>query len=56
MSNKNSVGRPKKHSSTKSKTMRLPISLIEQIEKNRVPGESFTDALIRNCKLGLFMQ
>ena len=52
---KKPVGRPKKHHQTQSKTFRLPIHIIEQIEKDRCPGESFTDVLIRLVKLGLLI-
>ena len=52
---KNPVGRPKKHDSTKSKTMRLPIRLINLIEKDRLEKESFTDSLIRLVNLGLLI-
>lgn len=50
---KNSVGRPKKHNQTKTKTMRLPTDLITELENQRKEGESFTDVLIRFVKLGM---
>tara|TARA_R100000664_G_C2742881_1_gene131093 strand:+ start:452 stop:775 length:324 start_codon:yes stop_codon:yes gene_type:complete len=52
---KNPVGRPKKHNETQSKTMRLPIHLIEKINKDKHEGESFTDALIRLVSIGLLL-
>ena len=52
---KNPIGRPKKHQSTKSKTFRLPVSLIDLIEKEKQESESFTDCLIRLVKLGLLI-
>ena len=51
----NKLGRPKKHDSTQSKTMRLPVHLIEKINTNRIEGESFTDALIRLVRIGLLL-
>jgi sulfite reductase beta subunit-like hemoprotein len=55
MNKKNPVGRPKKHNETQSKTMRLPIHLIEKINKDKQDGESFTDALIRLVSIGLLL-
>jgi len=55
MNKKNPVGRPKKHNETQSKTMRLPIHLIEKINKDKHEGESFTDALIRLVSIGLLL-
>lgn len=52
---KKPIGRPKKHQSTKSKTFRLPVSLIDLIEKEKKESESFTDCLIRLVKLGLLI-
>ena len=52
---KNPVGRPKKHGATQSKTFRLPLFLIEAVEKNQLPGESLTDSFIRYCQIGLIM-
>tara|TARA_R110002020_G_scaffold189631_1_gene388910 strand:+ start:618 stop:863 length:246 start_codon:yes stop_codon:yes gene_type:complete len=52
---KKGVGRPKKHVQTKSKTFRLPVDLIEQIEKEKLENESFTDSIIRLVKLGLLL-
>ena len=49
------IGRPKKHEITQSKTFRLPLYLIEQMERDRMDKESLTDALIRLVKLGLLV-
>ena len=55
MTEKKTVGRPKKHPKTQSKTMRLPMYIIDQINNDKQENESFTDALIRLVKLGLLI-
>ena len=51
---KNNLGRPQKHGeNTKQKAIRFPLSILDQLQKERRKTENLTDVILRILKKGL---